>query len=100
MDLIQDKLVSRFLHYTRFHTTSDPHSDTFPSTPGQMKFARVLAKEMESIGLQDVEVDVNGYVTATLPANLSDEKPVVGFIAHYDTSSDFSGKDVNPRIVE
>jgi tripeptide aminopeptidase len=100
MDAIQDKLVSRFLRYTGFHTTSDPNSDTFPSTRGQMKFATVLANEMESIGLLDVELDVNGYVMATFPATMPGAIPVVGFIAHYDTSCDFNGEKVHPRIVE
>jgi len=100
MDTWKDKLVSRFIRYAGYHTTSDPKSDTFPSSPGQMKFAIILAQELESLGLCEVEADINGYVMATLPANASGKWPVVGFIAHYDTSPDFRGDHVKPVLVE
>jgi tripeptide aminopeptidase len=95
-----ENLLSRFVHYSGFHTTSDPKSDTFPSTPGQMAFAVDLAEELEMLGLSEVEVDSNGYVTATLPSNIPEDVPVVGFVAHYDTSPDFNGKDVHPQVIE
>jgi tripeptide aminopeptidase len=93
-------LVRRFIHYTGFHTTSDPKSNTFPSTRDQMMFAVVLAEELELLGLSEVELDINGYVTATLPSNIPENGPVVGFVAHYDTSPDFNGKDVHPKVIE
>ena len=74
----EDIVVRRFLRYAVMHTTSDPHSDTFPSTPDQLKFAVILAEELMAIGLSDVEADINGYVTATLPSNMPEEVPVVG----------------------
>jgi len=97
---MRDKLVERFLRYVRFDTQSDPKSGTTPSTPGQMVFARELEKELRLIGLSEVEVDQNGYVTATLPSNVEKETPVIGFIAHMDTSPDFTGFDVCPKIIE
>jgi tripeptide aminopeptidase len=100
MHSLTENLVRRFIHYTGFHTTSDPKSDTFPSTSDQLKFAVVLTKELEMLGLSDAELDSNGYVMATLPSNITEDVPVVGFVAHYDTSPDFNGKDVHPRIVE
>jgi len=96
----EDKLVSRFVRYAERHTASDPHSDAFPSTPEQMEFALLLAGELETAGLSEVEVDANGYVMATLPSNVPEEVPVVGFIAHMDTSPDFNGLGVLPQIIE
>lgn len=100
MDSPAEKLFRRFIQYTGFHTTSDPKSDTFPSTPEQMKFAVVLAEELELLGLSDVDLDINGYVMATLPSNIPEGGPVVGFISHYDTSPDFNGCDVHPRVIK
>jgi len=97
---MRDILTERFIRYARHHTTSDPRSDTFPSTPGQMKFAVLLAEELDQLGLSDVAFDTNGYVTATIPANTPGDIPVIGFIAHMDTSPDFSGENVQPRFVE
>ena len=93
-------MVERFLRYVSFDTQSDTHSEVTPSTPGQMIFALKLGEELKQIGLTDIEVDHNGYLTATLPSNLEADSPVVGFISHMDTSPDFSGKDVSPRIIE
>ncbi len=93
-------LTERFIRYARHHTTSDPKSDTFPSTPQQMKFAVILAGELNQLGLSDVAFDENGYVTATIPATLPGDHPVVGFIAHMDTSPDFSGENVQPRMID
>jgi len=71
-----------------------------PSTPGQMIFAQFLVEELKSIGLQEVDLDKNGYVMATLPANVDKDIPTIGFISHMDTSPDMSGKNVKARIVE
>ncbi len=93
-------LVERFLKYVSFDTQSDENSSVTPSTEGQMLFARYLAEELKNIGLEDVELDDNGYLFATLPANTDEVVPVIGFIAHMDTSPDMSGNNVAPRIVE
>jgi len=91
-------IVDRFLKYVSFCTTSDEETNMTPSTPGQMEFAQYLVQELRAIGLQEVELDDNGYIMATLPANV-EGKPTIGFIAHMDTSPDASGKHVQPRIV-
>ena len=92
-------LVERFLKYVSFDTQSNEESGATPSTPGQMVFAKYLKEELETLGLEEVSLDDNGYLYATLPANVEGNAPVVGFIAHMDTSPDMSGKDVKPRIV-
>ena len=93
-------LTKRFLKYVSFDTQSSDSSETTPSTPKQMIFAEYLRDELINIGLQDVELDDNGYLYATLPSNTDKPVPTIGFIAHMDTSPDCSGKDVKPRIVE
>ena len=93
-------LTERFLKYVSFATTSDDTTGLTPSTPGQMIFANYLVEELKAIGLKDAEVDKNGYVMATLPANSDIELPTLGFIAHLDTAPDMTGKHVQPRIVE
>ena len=93
-------LVERFLKYVSFDTQSSEETGVTPSTPGQMVFARYLKEELEALGLEDVTLDDNGYLFATLPANTDKAVPTVGFIAHMDTSPDMSGKDVSPRIVQ
>ncbi|WP_462319268.1 peptidase T, partial [Marinilabilia sp.] len=93
-------IVDRFIKYIKFDTQSDPNTGLTPSTPGQMLFSQQLVEELKSIGLQDVDLDDNGYIMATLPSNIEKESPVVGFIAHVDTSPDFSGKNVSPKILE
>ena len=93
-------LTQRFLKYVSFDTQSSETSDSTPSTPKQMVFAEYLRDELISIGLQDVELDANGYLYATLPSNTSKSVPTIGFIAHMDTSPDCSGKDIKPRIIE
>ncbi|ERJ11718.1 peptidase T [Haloplasma contractile] len=95
-----NKVVERFLKYVKIDTQSDPSSSTCPSTKKQFILAKELVKELEEIGLTDVSLDENGYVMATLPANTDYDAPVIGFIAHMDTSPDFTGKDVNPQFVE
>lgn len=95
-----EKLIERFLKYVSFETTSDEEAGVTPSTPGQMVLAKYLKEELESLGLQEVFLDDNGYLYATLPANIDKQVPVVGFIAHMDTAPDMSGKNVTPRIVQ
>ena len=92
-------LVERFLKYVSFDTQSNGETSVTPSTEGQMVFARYLKEELEELGLEEISLDENGYLFATLPANTDKEVPVVGFIAHMDTSPDMSGKNVSPRIV-
>jgi tripeptide aminopeptidase len=93
--------VNRFLKYVTFDTQSCSQAHTTPSTPGQLRLAEAIADELRTVGLQDVVLDSNGYLMATLPANSTAKKnaPVIGFIAHLDTSPDLSGKNVSPRIV-
>lgn len=93
-------ITARFLKYVSFLTTSDENTRMNPSTPGQIVFARYLVEELQSIGLVDIELDTNGYLMATLPANCDQPLPTIGFIAHLDTSPEMSGKHVQPRIVE
>ena len=92
-------LVERFLRYVSFDTQSDENSGVTPSTPKQMVFAQYLKGELEALGLEEIELDEHGYLYATLPANTDKEVPVIGFIAHMDTSPDMSGAGVTPRIV-
>ncbi len=96
---MRNKVVDRFIRYVKYNTTSDAVSGKTPSTDGQKEFALALATELISIGLQDVEVDIWGYVYATLPGNLHHEIPVIGFVSHLDTSPDYTGANVVPRIV-
>lgn len=94
-------VVDRFLDYVKFDTQSDELTNLTPSTPGQMIFAQHLEQILQSMGLKDISLDENGYLMATLPGNSpKKDLPVVGFIAHLDTSPDMSGRHVNPRIVK
>ena len=93
-------IIERFLNYTKFDTQSAEESTTVPSTPKQLIFAEYLKQELISEGLEDVEMDNNGYIYATLPANTDKKVPTIGFISHYDTSPDCSGANIKPRIVE
>ncbi|MCU7501290.1 MAG: peptidase T [Bacteroidota bacterium] len=90
--------VERFLRYVKYDTQSDEESTTFPSTAKQLILLRDLAKELKDMGLEDAHVDEHGYVIATLPSNTSKDVPVIGFIAHVDTSPAVSGYNVNPVI--
>lgn len=95
------KPADRFLKYISFDTQSSESTGTTPSTPGQMLLARELEKELHTIGLEDITLDGNGYLMATLPANTAKKDvPAIGFIAHLDTSPDASGADIHPRIVK
>ncbi|MFV0471248.1 MAG: peptidase T [Paludibacteraceae bacterium] len=93
-------ITNRFLKYVSFTTTSDENTKLTPSTPGQMIFAHYLVEELKSIGLQEIELDKNGYIMATLPSNTEKNVPTIGFISHMDTSPDMSGKNVKPQIIE
>ena len=98
-------IVDRFLKYVSFCTTSDENTGKTPSTPGQMVFARYLADELKAIGMTDVSLDENGYIMATLEANdqqpmTNDQRPIIGFIAHMDTSPDASGENVKTSVVK
>ena len=92
-------ITDRFLKYVSFTTTSDENTNMTPSTPGQMVFAVYLVEELNKIGLEDVNLDKNGYIMATLPANTDKVIPTIGFISHMDTSPDMSGRHVKPRII-
>ena len=94
-------ITERFLKNVSFHTTADENSKKTPSSPGQMVFAKHLADEWKSIGMKEVELDSNGYIMATLPANTHKENvPVIGFISHMDTSPDAVGENIKARVVE
>ncbi|MCB2213884.1 peptidase T [bacterium] len=93
-------VLDRFLRYIKIDTQSARKAASFPSTAKQLKLAKLLVEELQALGLVDAAVDEHGYVTATLPANMETDAPVVGFLAHMDTSPDFSGEDVKPQFVE
>ena len=92
-------ITERFINYTKFDTQSSEESESVPSTAKQLVFAEYLKKELEQEGLEDVELDEKGYIYATLPSNMKQDVPVIGFISHYDTSPDCSGADIHPQIV-
>lgn len=103
MENLKQHILDRFLKYVRTDTQSDPDSTSYPSTNRQLVLLRMLAKELEVIGATDVRMDKFGYVTATIPATVPERKishiPVIGFIAHVDTSPDLSGANVQPKVV-
>lgn len=92
-------ITERFINYTKFDTQSSEDSDTVPSTAKQLIFAKYLKEELEKEGLDDVEMDEMGYIYATLKANTKKNIPTIGFISHYDTSTDCSGANIKPRII-
>ncbi|MEW6502688.1 MAG: peptidase T [Chloroflexota bacterium] len=96
---MKTSVVDRFIRYAKIFTESDPDSNTFPSTSRQLDLAKLLVEELKQIGLADISLDENGYVMATLPANVMDA-PTIGFIAHMDTSPDMTGENVNPQIIQ
>lgn len=99
--MLKQELTERLISYARVETQSNEESSTTPSTPGQLTLARMLVEELNSIGMKDVTMDENGYVMATLPSNTDkDGVPTIGFLAHVDTATDFTGKGVNPQIVD
>lgn len=95
-----EHIINRFISYVTIDTESDPNSDSTPSTEKQWDLANKLVEELKSIGLEDVTIDENAYIMATLPGNVGFDVPTIGFIAHFDTSPDFSGANVKPQIVE
>jgi tripeptide aminopeptidase len=95
-----EKLVERFFRYVKINTQSDERSLTWPSTSGQLELARMIVFELESIGLELISLDNNGYVMATLQSNITKAVPAIGFIAHLDTSPEVKSENVNPRLVK
>lgn len=93
-------LINRFVSYATIDTESNPESDSTPSSENQWVLAKKLVTELKAIGMQEVTLDDNCYVMATLPSNIDFEVPVIGFISHLDTSPDFTGKNVKPQIIE
>lgn len=93
-------IINRFISYVTVDTESDPNSDTTPSTAKQWDLANQLVEELKSIGLEDVTIDENAYIMATLPSNVDYEVPTIGFVAHFDTTPDFTGANVKPQIIE
>lgn len=93
-------LIKRFISYVTVDTESDPTSDTTPSTSKQWNLANALVAELKSIGMEDVTIDDNAYIMATLPSNVDHHAPTIGFISHFDTTPDFSGANVKPQVIE
>ena len=96
---MENRVIERFIRYVKYNTCSDSVSGKTPSTDEQREFAMALSRELSAIGLVEVEVDMWSYVYATLPSNILEEVPVVGFVSHMDTSPDFTGKNVSPQII-
>lgn len=97
---LKKELIDRLTTYVKVDTQSNEESTTCPSTPGQLTLANMLVEELKEIGMEEVTIDENGYVMATLPSNTDKEVPTIGFLAHVDTATDFTGKNVKPQIVE
>ncbi|WP_077624036.1 peptidase T [Sediminibacillus massiliensis] len=97
---MKKEIIDRFTTYVKINTQSDLHNEQCPSTAGQLDLANLLVEELNEIGMEDVSIDGNGYVMATLPANTDKDVPVVGFLAHVDTATDFTGENVRPQLVE
>tara|TARA_B110000444_G_scaffold245737_1_gene266542 strand:+ start:3626 stop:4861 length:1236 start_codon:yes stop_codon:yes gene_type:complete len=93
-------LINRFVSYVTVDTESDPTSESTPSTAKQWDLANALVEELKSIGMQEVSIDENAYIMATLPSNSAKKLPIIGFISHFDTSPDFTGANVKPQIIE
>ncbi|QCJ44967.1 peptidase T [Bacillus sp. S3] len=97
---MKNELIERFTSYVRVDTQSDESSETCPSTEGQWTLLRMLETELKQIGMEEVTLDDNGYLMATLPSNTNKSVPTIGFLSHVDTATDFTGKNVNPQLVE
>ncbi|WP_439129804.1 peptidase T [Polaribacter sp.] len=93
-------IIDRFIKYVTIDTESDPNNPNFPSSENQWDLAKILKEDLKAIGLQEVILDENCYIMATLPSNIDYKVPTIGFVAHIDTSPDFTGKNVKPKIVE
>jgi len=94
------QLIERFIKYVTIDTESDPNNPAFPSTENQWDLANVLVEDLKVIGMQNISLDENCYIMATLPSNVSHNVPIIGFVSHMDTSPDFTGKNVQPQITE
>lgn len=97
---MKNEIIERFTSYVKIDTQSNEESETCPSTPGQWDLLHKLEEELKSIGMEDVTLDENGYLMASLPSNTDKHVPTIGFLAHVDTATDFTGKNVNPQLVE
>jgi tripeptide aminopeptidase len=97
---LKNEMIERFTTYVKVDTQSNESNETCPSTPGQLTLAHMLVEELKTIGMEEVTIDDNGYVMATLPSNTEKAVPTIGFLSHVDTATDFSGANVNPKIVE
>jgi tripeptide aminopeptidase len=97
---VKNEIIERFTSYVKVDTQSNEENETCPSTPGQLTLANMLVEELKTIGMEEVTMDEHGYVMATLPSNTEKEVPTIGFLAHVDTATDFTGKNVNPQIIE
>jgi tripeptide aminopeptidase len=93
-------IIDRFISYVTIDTESDPNSETTPSTEKQWNLANKLVEELKTIGMKEVTIDKHSYVMATLPSNIKEKVPTIGFVSHFDTTPDFTGKDVKPQIVK
>lgn len=97
---MKEEMIQRFTSYVKVDTQSDADKESCPSTEGQLNLARQLVDEMKSIGIQEVTMDENGYVMGTIPSNTDKDVPTIGFLAHIDTATDFTGKNVKPQLHE
>jgi tripeptide aminopeptidase len=97
---MKHEIINRFTSYVKVDTQSNENNDTCPSTQGQLTLANRLVEELKQIGMEEVTIDDNGYVMATLPSNTDKKVPTIGFLAHVDTATDFTGANVNPQLVE
>ena len=93
-------ITDRFIKYVTIDTESDPNNPAFPSTEKQWNLAHVLVEDLKKIGMQDIDLDENCYIMATLPSNVAHKVPTIGFVSHIDTSPDFTGKNIKPQIIE
>ncbi len=98
--MMKQTLIDRLTTYAKVDTQSNEDIETTPSTTGQLELANMLVEELKQIGMEEVTIDDNGYVMATLPATTDKDVPVIGFMAHVDTATDFTGKNVNPQVIE
>lgn len=95
-----NSLVERFLKYVQIDTDSNPESNACPSSEIQWDLAKVIVEDLKALGMEDITLDENCYIMATLPANCDEDIPAIGFIAHMDTAPSYNGRGVKPRIVE
>ena len=98
--IAKQHIIDRFVRYVTVDTESDPNSQTTPSSKNQWDLANALAQELKDIGMSEVHIDANAYIMATLPSNVDHHVPTIGFISHFDTSPDFTGANVKPRVIE